>query len=221
MFRNELQLLCQLSHPNLVPLIGYCIDEPEMILVNGSLSDRLFVTDSDSDPLPWKQRLKICIGVARGLHYLHTGVKHCIIHRDLKTRSILSDEKWEAKLSDFRLQTRCQLNIHTQWRSRHLLEVTKLVFKKEGESRRRVPPQASGKLQKKRKKVPARSTKGVADVEARHGTGRTSHAVQIGSLPATISWTMRPQMRERRLYRDGGVRGGGYGRGNKGEWLLG
>ncbi len=102
MFRNELQLLCQLSHPNLVPLIGYCIDEPEMILVNGSLSDRLFVTDSDSDPLPWKQRLKICIGVARVLHYLHTGVKHCIIHRDLKTRSILLDEKWEAKLLDFR-----------------------------------------------------------------------------------------------------------------------
>ncbi|GMY38071.1 receptor-like protein kinase FERONIA [Fagus crenata] len=104
-FSNELLLVCQLSHPNIVPLIGYCMDEPDVILVyefmvNGSLSDRLFVTDSDSDPLPWKQRLQICIGVARGLHYLHTGVKHCIIHRNVKASNILLDEKWEAKLSD-------------------------------------------------------------------------------------------------------------------------
>jgi serine/threonine protein kinase len=104
-FSNEVLLLCQLSHPNLVPLIGYCIDEPEMILVyefmlNGSLSDRLFVTDSDNDPLPLKQRLQICIGVARGLHYLHAGVKNCIIHRGVKSSNILLDEKGEAKLTD-------------------------------------------------------------------------------------------------------------------------
>ncbi len=107
-FRNDVLLVCQLSHPNLVPLIGYCMDEPEMILVyefmaNGNLSNRLFVTDSDSDPLPWKQRLQICIGVARGLHYLHVGVKHCIINGNMKSSNILLDEKWEAKLSDFRL----------------------------------------------------------------------------------------------------------------------
>ena len=88
-------------------------------------------------------------------------------------------------------------------------------------------PQASGEQQKERKWVPARSIKGVADVEAWRGTGRMGHAVQIGSLPATISWTMRPQMRERRLYRDGGVwvttkeggitRGGGKGEGGRGE----
>uniref|UniRef100_A0A2N9HUA9 Protein kinase domain-containing protein n=1 Tax=Fagus sylvatica TaxID=28930 RepID=A0A2N9HUA9_FAGSY len=104
-FSNEVLLLCQLSHPNLVPLIGYCIDEPEMILVhefmlNGSLYENLHGTDSDSDPLPWKQRLQICIGVARGLHYLHAGVKHCIIHRNVKSSNILLDEKGEAKLTD-------------------------------------------------------------------------------------------------------------------------
>ena len=104
-FSNEVVLLCQLSHPNLVPLIGYCMDEPEMILVyefmvNGNLHNHVYGTNN-LDPLPWKKRLQICIGVARGLHYLHAGVKHSIIHRHVKLTNIILDEKWEAKLSDF------------------------------------------------------------------------------------------------------------------------
>ncbi|XP_023920669.1 receptor-like protein kinase FERONIA [Quercus suber] len=103
---NEVVLLCQLRHPNIIPLIGYCIDEDEECLVyefmvNGHLSHHFFGTDHD--PLRWKQRLVICIGVARGLHYLHTGLKHTIIHRDVKLTNILLDEKWEAKLADFGL----------------------------------------------------------------------------------------------------------------------
>ena len=106
-FGTEVLLLCQLRHPNLVNLIGYCIDEQEMILVfeliaNGSLMKRLFSLDQ-YDPLPWKRRLQICIGVARGLHYLHSGVKHTIIHRDVKSSNILLEENWEAKLTDFGL----------------------------------------------------------------------------------------------------------------------
>ncbi|KAL4627734.1 hypothetical protein ACB092_05G187000 [Castanea dentata] len=72
-------------------------------MVNGNLFRKLQYTDHDDhDRLSWKQRLRICIGVARAVHYLHTGVKHTIIHGDVKPANILLKEKWEAKLSDFK-----------------------------------------------------------------------------------------------------------------------
>ena len=101
--RTEMVLLCQLHHPNLIRLIGYCIDEGVNIvhefMANGDLSRKLHCNDHDR--LSWKQRLKICIGVARARHYLHTGVKQTIIHGNMKPANILLDKNWEAKLSDF------------------------------------------------------------------------------------------------------------------------
>jgi len=91
-FWNEVQMLSKLRHYHLVSLIGCCNDGQEMILVyeympHGTLEDHLHKFQS---PLTWVRRLKICIGAARGLDYLHTGtgIKHGVIHRDVKSSNI-------------------------------------------------------------------------------------------------------------------------------------
>lgn len=97
------------KHTHVVSLIGYCDEEPDMALVyeymaNGTLHDHLY--DPDRNPLPWKHRLQICIGAARGLSYLQSAVKQTILHCSLKSANIFLDENWVAKVSDFELSRR-------------------------------------------------------------------------------------------------------------------
>lgn len=105
-FKNEVLLLCQLHHPNLVSLIGFYEDKNETIILyeympNGSLHNHLY--GKHMEPLPWKKRLEICIGVAHGLHYLHTGAKRTIFHQNLNLSTILLDINMVPKLTGFGL----------------------------------------------------------------------------------------------------------------------
>ncbi|XP_057494902.1 probable serine/threonine-protein kinase PBL3 [Actinidia eriantha] len=102
---TEVNYLGQLHHPNLVKLIGYCSEGDNRLLVyeflpKGSLENHLF--RRGPQPLPWATRIKVAIGAARGLFFLHDA-KEQVIYRDFKASNILLDADFNAKLSDFGL----------------------------------------------------------------------------------------------------------------------
>ncbi|KAI8549301.1 hypothetical protein RHMOL_Rhmol06G0015100 [Rhododendron molle] len=107
-FIVEVLMLSLLHHPNLVTLIGYCTDGDQRLLVYefmsmGSLEDHLFDVEPDKEPLSWSTRMKIAVGAARGVEYLHCKANPPVIYRDLKSANILLDENFNPKLSDFGL----------------------------------------------------------------------------------------------------------------------
>ncbi|POO01302.1 S-receptor-like serine/threonine-protein kinase [Trema orientale] len=103
-FRNEVNVIGQTHHKNLVRLLGYCDDGQNRLLVyeylqNGTLANFVF---GDIKP-SWNQRTGIALGIAKGLLYLHEECSTLIIHCDIKPQNILLDEYNNAKISDFGL----------------------------------------------------------------------------------------------------------------------
>ncbi|CAO2824314.1 unnamed protein product [Amaranthus hypochondriacus] len=105
LFKTEMNRLGKLRHPNLVPLLGYCLVEDEKLLVykylsNGTLSS---VLHGKTIELDWPTRFRICLGAAKGLAWLHHGVEPPHLHQNICSNVILLDEDLDARIIDFGL----------------------------------------------------------------------------------------------------------------------
>ncbi|KAJ0597544.1 putative protein kinase RLK-Pelle-DLSV family [Helianthus annuus] len=107
-FLNEIGVISCLQHPNLVKLHGCCIEGDQLLLVyeyleNNSLANALFDSSKSGLMLDWPTRFRICIGIARGLAFLHEESRIKIVHRDIKATNVLLDKDLNPKISDFGL----------------------------------------------------------------------------------------------------------------------
>ncbi|KMT03229.1 hypothetical protein BVRB_8g197770 isoform A [Beta vulgaris subsp. vulgaris] len=104
-FINEVVILSQINHRNVVRLLGCCLETEVPMLVyeyvpNGTLSENIHVAKEEF-PITWEMRLHIATDISNALSYLHSSYLMPIYHRDIKSSNILLDAKYRAKLSDF------------------------------------------------------------------------------------------------------------------------
>lgn len=107
-FLTEIETISHVRHPNLVELIGCCVERNNRILVyeyleNNSLDHMLLGSKGEKFKLDWGRRATICTGTARGLAYLHEELVPHIVHRDIKASNILLNEDFVPKIGDFGL----------------------------------------------------------------------------------------------------------------------
>ncbi|KAJ1441586.1 Serine-threonine/tyrosine-protein kinase, catalytic domain [Sesbania bispinosa] len=107
-FINEIGMISALQHPCLVKLYGCCVEGDQLLLVyeymqNNSLAHALFGREESCLKLDWPTRHKICVGIARGLAFLHEESRLKIVHRDIKATNVLLDKDLNPKISDFGL----------------------------------------------------------------------------------------------------------------------
>lgn len=109
-FTDIVSKVSQLHHPNITELVGYCLEHGQHLLVyefhkNGSLYDLLHLSDEYNKPLIWNSRIKIALGTARALEYLHEVCSPSIVHRNVKSANILLDAELSPHLSDSGLES--------------------------------------------------------------------------------------------------------------------
>ncbi|PIA55556.1 hypothetical protein AQUCO_00700095v1 [Aquilegia coerulea] len=103
---NEIKLISSVNHPNLVHLLGFCLEKGEQVLVyefmpNGTLSQHL--QREKGTGLPWTIRLNIATETAQAIAHLHSAMEPPIYHRDIKSSNILLDHNFHSKVADFGL----------------------------------------------------------------------------------------------------------------------
>lgn len=107
-FRVEVDAIGRVRHKNLVRLLGFCAEGSHRLLVyeyvnNGNLDQWLHGALGKMQPIPWDARMRIVLGIAKGLAYLHEDLEPKVVHRDVKSSNILLDKNWNPKISDFGL----------------------------------------------------------------------------------------------------------------------
>ncbi|XP_051114849.1 probable receptor-like protein kinase At2g42960 [Andrographis paniculata] len=107
-FRVEVEAIGHVRHKNLVRLLGYCIEGVHRMLVyeyvnNGNLEQWLHGAKRQQGILTWEARMKVLLGTAKALAYLHESIEPKVVHRDIKSSNILIDDEFNAKVSDFGL----------------------------------------------------------------------------------------------------------------------
>ncbi|OAY74896.1 putative receptor-like protein kinase, partial [Ananas comosus] len=107
-FRVEVEAIGHVRHKNLVRLLGYCVEGVNRMLVyeyvnNGNLEQWLHGAMRQRGVLTWENRMKVILGTAKALAYLHEAIEPKVVHRDIKSSNILIDEEFNGKVSDFGL----------------------------------------------------------------------------------------------------------------------
>ncbi|KAL8043359.1 hypothetical protein ABFX02_09G114900 [Erythranthe guttata] len=125
-FLAEVEMLSRLHHRNLVKLIGICPEEKCRCLVyelvpNGSVESHLHGVDKEVAPLDWYARMRIALGAARGLAYLHEDSSPRVIHRDFKSSNILLENDYTPKVSDFGLARAANMDDGNKQISTHVM----------------------------------------------------------------------------------------------------
>jgi serine/threonine protein kinase len=104
-FRNEVRILSEIRHKNIVKLYGFCLHKRIMFLIyqymeRGSLFSVLY-DDEEAMEFNWRKRINIVKGVSFALSYLHHDCSPSIVHRDVSSNNILLNSEWQPTVSDF------------------------------------------------------------------------------------------------------------------------